>query len=210
MQPPLDLRDHVAHRLHHHAVVLVGRERVELLDDGHRVERGAELLRELERARPRGERVVGEVGREEDVADRGHGGTPGAPGRREAAFTRRSRDGAFFRARASSLHGSFTTPGSILFLTQLSSAPRSETDPCRRAPEVKRQKIVVVEDEPDILEVIEYNLTREGFRVITARDGGDGLKKARSELPDLLVLDLMLPGIDGLEVCRRLRADDVT
>jgi len=75
---------------------------------------------------------------------------------------------------------------------------------------VKRQKIVVVEDEPDILEVIEYNLTREGFRVVTARDGGDGLKKARSELPDLLVLDLMLPGIDGLEVCRRLRADDVT
>jgi len=45
---------------------------------------------------------------------------------------------------------------------------------------------------------------------VTARDGGDGLKKARSELPDLLVLDLMLPGIDGLEVCRRLRADDVT
>ena len=75
---------------------------------------------------------------------------------------------------------------------------------------MKRQKIVVVEDEPDILEVIEYNLTREGFRVVTARDGADGLKKARSELPDLLVLDLMLPGIDGLEVCRRLRADDVT
>jgi len=75
---------------------------------------------------------------------------------------------------------------------------------------LKRQKILVVEDEPDILEVIEYNLAREGFRVLTAREGDDGLKKARQELPDALVLDLMLPGVDGLEVCRRLRGDDVT
>jgi two-component system phosphate regulon response regulator PhoB len=75
---------------------------------------------------------------------------------------------------------------------------------------LKRQKIVVVEDEPDILEVFDYNLTREGFRVVTARDGADGLKKIRQELPDLVVLDLMLPGMDGLEVCRRLRGDEVT
>ena len=75
---------------------------------------------------------------------------------------------------------------------------------------MKRQKILVVEDEPDILEVIEYNLARDGFRVVTARDGEAGLKLARSELPDALILDLMLPGIDGLELCRRLRADDVT
>jgi DNA-binding response OmpR family regulator len=75
---------------------------------------------------------------------------------------------------------------------------------------LKRQKILVVEDEPDILEVIEYNLTREGFRVLTARDGEDGLKKARQDLPDALILDLMLPGLDGLEVCRKLRGDDVT
>jgi two-component system phosphate regulon response regulator PhoB len=75
---------------------------------------------------------------------------------------------------------------------------------------LRRQKIVVVEDEPDILEVFDYNLTREGFRVVTARDGADGLKKIRQELPDLVVLDLMLPGMDGLEVCRRLRGDDVT
>ena len=75
---------------------------------------------------------------------------------------------------------------------------------------MKRQKILVVEDEPDILEVIEYNLTREGFRVLTARDGEDGLKKARQDLPDALILDLMLPGLDGLEVCRKLRGDDVT
>ncbi len=75
---------------------------------------------------------------------------------------------------------------------------------------MKRQKILVVEDEPDILEVIEYNLGREGFRVLTARDGEVGLKQARSELPDALILDLMLPGMDGLEICRRLRGDEVT
>ena len=75
---------------------------------------------------------------------------------------------------------------------------------------MKRQKVLVVEDEPDILEVIDYNLTREGFRVLQARDGERGLALARSELPDALVLDLMLPGMDGLEICRRLRADDVT
>jgi len=75
---------------------------------------------------------------------------------------------------------------------------------------LKRQKILVVEDEPDLLEILEYNLTREGFRVLTARDGEAGLKQARAELPDALILDLMLPGMDGLEICRRLRADDVT
>lgn len=75
---------------------------------------------------------------------------------------------------------------------------------------MKRQKILVVEDEPDILEVLEYNLSREGYRVLTARDGEVGLKQARAELPDALVLDLMLPGMDGLEICRRLRADEVT
>jgi two-component system phosphate regulon response regulator PhoB len=75
---------------------------------------------------------------------------------------------------------------------------------------LKRQKILVVEDEPDILEVVEYNLAREGFRVVTARNGEDGLESARQELPDAVLLDLMLPGMDGLEVCRRLRADEVT
>ena len=71
---------------------------------------------------------------------------------------------------------------------------------------MKRQKILVVEDEPDLLEVLEYNLTREGFRVLAARDGETGLKQARAELPDAVVLDLMLPDLAGEEVCRRLRA----
>lgn len=71
-------------------------------------------------------------------------------------------------------------------------------------------RILVIEDEPDILEVIRYNLAREGYRVHTCRDGLEGLGRAQKEAPDLVVLDLMLPGLDGIELCRRLRADPVT
>jgi two-component system phosphate regulon response regulator PhoB len=73
-----------------------------------------------------------------------------------------------------------------------------------------REKILVVEDEEDILELIRYNLTREGYRVDTATSGEDGLRAAMRDKPDLVVLDLMLPGIDGIEVCRRLKADPQT
>jgi len=72
------------------------------------------------------------------------------------------------------------------------------------------EKILVVEDETDILEVIQYNLEREGFAVQTSTDGGEALDLARSESPDLMLLDLMLPGMDGLEVCRRLKEDPLT
>ncbi len=65
--------------------------------------------------------------------------------------------------------------------------------------------IVVVEDEEDIAELIRYNLEQAGFAVRTAADGERGLDLARREMPAALLLDLMLPGIDGLEVCRRLR-----
>ena len=75
---------------------------------------------------------------------------------------------------------------------------------------MSQRKIVVIEDEPDILEAIQYNLEREGFRVITATSGDDGLQTVIREDPDLLVLDLLLPGLDGLEVCRRLKMDPVT
>lgn len=75
---------------------------------------------------------------------------------------------------------------------------------------MKREHIVVIEDEPDILEVVQYNLTREGYKVTAAKSGDDGLARVRKENPDLVLLDLMLPGIDGLEVCRRLQADPVT
>jgi two-component system phosphate regulon response regulator PhoB len=69
---------------------------------------------------------------------------------------------------------------------------------------------VVVEDEADILEVMRFNLEREGFRAIPVKDGDDALRRIRRDNPDIVLLDLMLPGIDGLEVCRRLKADEVT
>ncbi|MCE9592563.1 MAG: response regulator [Planctomycetes bacterium] len=75
---------------------------------------------------------------------------------------------------------------------------------------MKREHIVVIEDEPDILEVVQYNLTREGYKVTTSQSGDDGLARVRRENPDLVLLDLMLPGIDGIEVCRRLQSDPVT
>jgi len=72
------------------------------------------------------------------------------------------------------------------------------------------QKIAVIEDEADIREVIEYNLTREGFQVFAAPDGEAGLALVRREMPDLVLLDLMLPGLDGLEVCKRLKYEPAT
>jgi len=66
-------------------------------------------------------------------------------------------------------------------------------------------KIVVVEDEPDILEVLSYNLKREGFKVKSALDGSRGLELIQQQLPDLVLLDLMLPGMDGLQICQQLK-----
>ena len=67
-------------------------------------------------------------------------------------------------------------------------------------------KILIVDDEEDVLELVRYNLDRSGYQIETASSGEDALSKARKNTPDLIILDLMLPGIDGLEVCRRLRA----
>ncbi len=74
----------------------------------------------------------------------------------------------------------------------------------------KRETIVVIEDESDILEVIEYNLVREGYRVYAIPDGEQGLHVVREKAPDLVLLDLMLPGLDGTEICRRLKGDPLT
>ncbi len=73
-----------------------------------------------------------------------------------------------------------------------------------------KQKILVVDDEPDAVELIEFNLKSAGFQVTTAADGEEALKKARSVLPALIILDLMLPEVDGLEVCKILRRDQRT
>ena len=73
-----------------------------------------------------------------------------------------------------------------------------------------RQTILVVDDEPDIVEIIQYNLEKSGFDVIVAADGPVALEKARDETPDLIVLDLMLPGLEGTDVCRILKQDERT
>ncbi len=75
---------------------------------------------------------------------------------------------------------------------------------------MSRKKILVVEDETDILDLIDYKLSQEGFQVLRATEGELGLEKARSQDPDLILLDIMLPGIDGLEICRRLKRDPLT
>lgn len=67
-------------------------------------------------------------------------------------------------------------------------------------------KILVVDDEPDILEFLEYNLNKEGYQVLTASNGEEGLEIAEKEKPDLIILDIMMPKMDGVEVCRALRA----
>ena len=70
--------------------------------------------------------------------------------------------------------------------------------------------VLIIEDEPSLVEVLSYNLEKEGFEVLTANNGRDGLERARSALPDLVILDLMLPLIDGLQVCAKLRSDPKT
>lgn len=68
-----------------------------------------------------------------------------------------------------------------------------------------KHKILIVDDEPDILEILSYNLKKDGYHVLTASSGEDALKMAKSERPDLVVLDVMMPGIDGMEVCDKMR-----
>ena len=72
---------------------------------------------------------------------------------------------------------------------------------------MKKQKIIVVEDEPDLVDVVTYNLKREGYLVLAAQRGDEGLNLIRSERPDLVLLDLMLPGMDGLSICRQMKSD---
>lgn len=69
-------------------------------------------------------------------------------------------------------------------------------------------KVLAVDDEPDILELIRYNLEKEGFAVETSKNGSEGLEKAHSFLPDLILLDVMMPEMDGMEVCKTLRQEE--
>jgi two-component system alkaline phosphatase synthesis response regulator PhoP len=69
-----------------------------------------------------------------------------------------------------------------------------------------KQKILVVDDEPDIVELIAYNLKREGYQVLTASNGQEAVTTAKKSLPDLIILDIMMPKMDGIEACRILRS----
>ena len=91
----------------------------------------------------------------------------------------------------------------VIFDTLVNPVQRKQLD-------YMKQKILVVDDEPDAVELIEFNLIGAGFEVITAEDGTEAVKKARRSLPDLILLDLMLPEVDGLEVCKILRRDPAT
>jgi two-component system, OmpR family, phosphate regulon response regulator PhoB len=71
-------------------------------------------------------------------------------------------------------------------------------------------RVLIVEDEPDIRDLIVFHLEREGYQVVKARSGADALRQAQASPPDLVLLDLMLPEMDGLEVCRRLRQNPAT
>lgn len=73
-----------------------------------------------------------------------------------------------------------------------------------------KEKILIVEDEKDIVKMLDYNLKKEGFRTLSAYDGEDAIDLAHRERPDLILLDLMLPGIDGLEVCKSLKKEEKT
>lgn len=73
-----------------------------------------------------------------------------------------------------------------------------------------KEKILVVEDEKDIVKMLEYNLNKDGFKTLSARAGEDALDLAVRQRPDLIILDLMLPGMDGLEVCKNLKGDAKT
>src|SRR5277367_3471352 len=72
------------------------------------------------------------------------------------------------------------------------------------------ETILIVDDEPDVSDLLVYNLQKAGYKTVTARDGSVALQKARDDVPSLILLDLMLPQMDGTEVCRHLKADSKT
>jgi two-component system phosphate regulon response regulator PhoB len=75
---------------------------------------------------------------------------------------------------------------------------------------MSKAQILIVEDDRSLADVLDYNLRQDGYQTVVSNDGQDGLRQAKLRTPDLIVLDLMLPLVDGLQICRRLRADPVT
>ncbi|OGO25022.1 MAG: hypothetical protein A2144_14940 [Chloroflexi bacterium RBG_16_50_9] len=72
------------------------------------------------------------------------------------------------------------------------------------------KKILIIEDDPATLRLVDYSLRHEGYEVVKASNGLEGIRKVQSEAPDLVILDVMLPGLDGFEICHRLRAEPMT
>ena len=72
-----------------------------------------------------------------------------------------------------------------------------------------KAKVLVIDDEPDIVEILSYNLGKEDYAVSKAYDGEEGLRIAQAELPDLIIMDVRMPGTSGIEACRKLKADEL-
>ena len=85
-----------------------------------------------------------------------------------------------------------------------------QPNPAKLAGGMPRPRILIIEDERALTKVLAYNFEREGYEPIVAHDGDEGLRKAQTLLPDFIILDLMLPTRDGLEICRALRANERT
>jgi phosphate regulon transcriptional regulator PhoB len=86
---------------------------------------------------------------------------------------------------------------------------RRQDEPLRPVPR-RQGRVLVVEDEPDVTELIRYNLAKEGWDVVSAANGTDALRRARESRPDIILLDIMVPQLNGWEVCRRLKQDPGT
>jgi DNA-binding response OmpR family regulator len=71
-------------------------------------------------------------------------------------------------------------------------------------------KVLIIEDDPATSRLVDYSLRHQGYEVVTAANGLEGIRKAQTEAPDLVILDVMLPGINGYEICRRLRSNPAT
>lgn len=95
-------------------------------------------------------------------------------------------------------------------MTVMTGGAKNHRESAPRPADGEKPLILVVEDECDISELIRFNLEQEGFAVVVAEDGEQALEAARRARPALVILDLMLPGLSGLEVCRRLRSQDAT
>ena len=89
-------------------------------------------------------------------------------------------------------------------------APEAGVTPCAREGPLVSELVMVIEDEKEIRDLVRYNLEKAGFRVAAAADGEEGLKQLFASRPDVLVLDLMLPGINGLEIVREVRGEPLT